>query len=328
MPRKKRSKGPLFAILGVCLLAAAGLWTFGVIKKNADDTYTQPTITEPSYRATSPAPSPTGTEPTQTASTEPTQAPTTTTAPTPPEASALDIVAKNSLYRTGPQRTVNCKEPNIRPNTNANAARYWVALKPCLDRAWARQIALARQEFRAPGMLYWSGTNVTSPCSGGVPTVPFYCSTNHMMYMKVDNFSKSYNQYSDAESKAYARMWYTRSIAHEYGHAVQSITGILEAAHKLRYEAANYDDRTLMTRRTELQANCLAGVFLASNKRSYPIDGLLLRVWNKWVVTAGDPPGKGTHGSAASQARFMGKSFVTGNPATCNTFTASRGNVN
>jgi uncharacterized protein len=325
-PKKKKSKGPLFAILACCLLAVVGLWAWGVIRKNADNNYTQPSYSEPSYRATSGEP--TGSESSEPTEEPTTTEPTTTSKPTTAQPSNLDIVAKNKLYRTGQLRTANCKEANVRPNTAGNAARYWAQIKPCLDRAWARQVALAGYKFHAPRMTYWSGSSVVTPCGSGPVAVPFFCSGDNMMYMKVDVFVKTYNQYPDAESKAYARMWYTRSIAHEYGHAVQNMTGILEASDQLRYAAANYDDRTLMTRRMELQANCFAGVFLAVNKRSYPINGMMLLVWNKWVVTAGDPPGKGDHGSAASQARFMGRSFRTGNPASCNTFAASRPTVN
>jgi predicted metalloprotease len=317
----------------VLLVGVVGFWAFAVIKKNADNTYTQPEPTQPTYRTTE-QPTPT-TEPTT--STEPTQQPTTsepttseptTTTTEKPKTADLDVVAKNALYKTGQMRTVNCKEPNLKPSTAANAAKYWARIKPCLDQSWARQLALAGYEFKAPAMLYWSGVSVSNPCGAGAVSVPFYCPANHMMYMKVDNFVKTYNQYPDAENKAYSRMWYSRSIAHEYGHAMQSVTGILKASQNLRYEADTYADRLRLTRRIELQANCFAGVFLAANKNSYPINGIMLQVWNKWVVTSGDKPNIGTHGSAASQARFMGRSFVTGNPATCNTFTASPANVN
>lgn len=330
LPPRKKSKAPLFAILGVVLVAVVGLWIFGVIKKNADNDYTQPSYSQPSHRSTegpipttsAPTRQPTATQPTQPRTTQPTQ--TATSKPTAAPPSNQDIVAKNRLYRTGQMRSVSCKEPNIKPNTAANAAKYWAGIKPCLDRSWARQIALAGYKFEAPRMLYWSGVSVSNPCGSGPVEVPFYCSSNHMMYMKVDNFVKSYNEYPYADAKAYARMWYSRSIAHEYGHAMQSVTGILEASYDIQYEMTNYQDRMRQTRRMELQANCFAGVFLAANKRSYPINGLMLQVWNKWVVTSGDKPEQGDHGSPASQARFMGRSFVTGNPASCNTFAASK----
>jgi uncharacterized protein len=297
------------------VLAVVGLWGWGVIKKSADNDYTPPVS---SGRHT---PSPTTSQPTE----QPTEEPTS-----PSEGpSDATIVAKNKLYAVGQMRTVNCREPNVRPNTARNAAEYWARIKPCLDRSWAPLVAKAGYTFRAPQMIYWSGTSVSNPCSsGGAINVPFYCSANHMMYMKVDVFVKAYNEYpGDPIAQAYARMWYSRSIAHEYGHSVQFMTGILQSASNLRYEQSDYEGRTRMTRRMELQANCFAGVFLAANKRSYPINGNLLYVWKKYVVTAGDKPEQGDHGSVASQARFMGKSFNTANPATCNTFSASPANV-
>jgi predicted metalloprotease len=311
---KKKSKGPLVAILTIVGIAVVGGWIFGVIKKNADNSYTPPV----SSRRYTPEPTPTS---------GPTEGPTSTTSTSPNTPSDSTVVGKNALYKVGQMRTVNCKEPSVRPTTAANAARYWAAIKPCLDKSWAPLVAKAGYTFRAPQMTYWSGTSVSNPCSSGAVNVPFYCSANHMMYMKVDVFVKAYNEYPDAESKAYARMWYSRSIAHEYGHSVQYMTGILQAADKLRYEQQDYAGQMRMTRRMELQANCFAGVFLAVNKRSYPINGMMLYVWKKWVVTAGDKPEEGDHGSVASQARFMGKSFTTGNPASCNTFAASPANV-
>jgi len=317
-PRKK-SKGPAFLVLSLVVLAVAGLWIFGVIKKNADNNYTPPVS---SGRYTPEPTSPTS-EPTE----QPTEQPTSTSTEGPDGESDATVTAKNKLYTVGKMAGVNCKEPSVRPNTARNAAAYWAAIKPCLDKSWAPLVAKAGYNFKAPQMTYWSGTTVSNPCSGGAVNVPFYCSANHMMYMKVDVFVKAYNEYSDPEAKAYARMWYSRSIAHEYGHSVQYETGILQAASRMRYDAPDDADQMRMTRRMELQANCFAGVFLAVNKRSYPINGLMLSVWNKYVVTAGDDPEEGDHGSKASQARFMGKSFITGNPATCNTFAVSNANV-
>ncbi len=319
-PRKK-SKGPLIAILSLVGVALVGAWIFGIVKKNADNSYTPP-VSAPRY---TPEPT-TGSEPTsgpteQPSTQEPTSTQTTTSAPSKPSDST--IVAKNALYKVGQMRTVNCKEPSVRPTNASNAARYWASIKPCLDKSWAPLVAKAGYKFRAPKMTYWSGTSVSSPCGMGPVNVPFYCSGNHMMYMKVDVFVDAYTRYPDAANKTYARIWYTRSIAHEYGHSVQYMTGILQASDNLRYEQADYAGRMRQTRRMELQANCFAGVFLAVNKRSYPVNGLMLSIWNRYVVTSGDKPEEGDHGSTASQQRFMGTSFKTGNPASCNTFAVS-----
>ncbi|WP_328997129.1 neutral zinc metallopeptidase [Kribbella sp. NBC_00709] len=324
-PRKK-SKAPLIAILSIVGVAIVGGWIIGVVKKNADD------VTTPPVSPTRYTPEPTG-APTEEPTEEPTDGPTseppteeptsTETTTAAPKVSDSAVVAKNALYKVGQMKTVNCKEPSVRPTNARNAAAYWTAIKPCLDKSWAPLVTKAGYKFKAPTMTFWAGTNATGPCGTGPVEVPYYCSANNNLYMKVDVFVKTYMEYPDAESKAYSRMWYTRSVAHEYGHGVQNMTGILQASDNIRYELTNYDDRTRQTRRMELQANCFAGVFLAVNKRSYPISGEMLYVWNKWVVTAGDKPEEGDHGSVASQQRFMGTSFKTGNPASCNTFAVS-----
>ena len=314
-PPRKRSKGPVIAIVSVLLIAVAVLLGWSVISKNADNEVTKP------IQRTYPTAAPTS------GSTQPTQPTTTSTTP-PAGQTDAQVTKQNKLYRTGKQASVNCKEPAVRPTNTRNAAAYWTAIKPCLDRAWAPHVRSAGYQFRAPSMTFWSGNSMNSPCGSGASAVPFYCGANEMLYMKVDVFVKTYNQYPDAASKAYSRIWYTRSIAHEYGHHVQALTGILASMNRMRYESSSYDGEILITRRNELQANCFAGVFLAANKRSYPINSLLLYAWNKWVVTAGDPPGQGTHGSAASQKRFMGRSFITGNLSSCNTYAAPAALVN
>jgi predicted metalloprotease len=308
-PPKKKSKAPIFLLLGVVVVGVVGLFVWNAVSKSSED---NPPVATRHY-----TPSPTATS-------EPTEQPTTSPSQQPSDAT---VAAKNKLYNVGRMSTVNCREPRVRPTNTRNAAAYWAALKPCLDKSWAPLVAKAGYTFKSPRMTYWSGSTITNPCGGGVINVPFFCSANNMLYMKVDVFVKTYNEYPDAESKAYSRMWYSRSIAHEYGHSVQYMTGILQAASRMRYEATDYAGQLRMTRRMELQANCFAGVFLAANKSSYPINGMMLYVWRKWVVTAGDDPEEGDHGSKASQARFMGKSFNTGNPSTCNTFAAAAKNV-
>ncbi|WP_132150025.1 neutral zinc metallopeptidase [Kribbella antiqua] len=308
-PPKKKSKAPIFVLLGFVVLAVIGIGAWALSQSSAEP-HSSPRYT----------PSPTRTQPTEQPTGQPTNSPSE-------KPSAATVAARNKLYSVGRMATVNCKEPRVRPTNTRNAAAYWAALKPCLDKSWAPLVTKAGYTFKSPRMTYWSGSTITNPCGGGVINVPFFCSANNMLYMKVDVFVKTYNEYPDAESKAYARMWYSRSIAHEYGHSVQYMTGILQAASQMRYDASDYAGQLRMTRRMELQANCFAGVFLAANKSSYPINGMMLYVWRKWVVTAGDDPEEGDHGSKASQARFMGKSFNTGNPATCNTFAAPAKNV-
>jgi uncharacterized protein len=318
--------------LGVIGLFIVGIVVLGGVvwaaNSGGDGPVTRPVPTYP-VKPTQPTGSPPSVP---TVPTVPTVQPTvprpSPTQTTPPPPSASDIVTKNRIYVTGVQRSVGCREPSLRPSNGRNASNYWALVKQCLDSAWPRHVRAAGYEFRAPRTIYWAGDSVDSPCGGGFVAVPFYCSGNETLYMKVDVFVKNYNKYPDAENRAYTRMWYSRSVAHEYGHHLQHLTGILEAAHDLRYQAPNREARLEMSRRIELQANCLAGVFLGANRRSYPISGTELRMWNQYVVTAGDPPGyPRDHGSGRSNQRFMGYAFKTMNPGHCATFRAPSAHV-
>src|SRR5690606_40087255 len=59
---------------------------------------------------------------------------------------------------------------------------------------------------------------------------------------------------------------YLALIAHEYGHHVQELAGIMDAAWRQIYQAGEGTPRAQeVSRRKELQAQCFSGLFLGSH---------------------------------------------------------------
>ncbi|HEY3561888.1 MAG TPA: neutral zinc metallopeptidase [Kribbella sp.] len=336
-PRKKKSKA-VFIVVPLALVALGLLvglpLVSSILKHNGDDSYTQP---EPTYTATaSPTEEPSGgpTDPASSApvSTEPTEPATTTTTTEPattrttaPEPSDLDLVAKNKIYKTGVQKSVNCRESGARANSVTNARKYYNAVLACLTRAWPAQVTLAGGRFVAPHLIGFLGT-ATTPCGGDAPS-SFYCPTNRTIYMDAAKDLAEYQKFLSYSNRTEAMAWLradmTDTVAHEFGHHVQNLTGILHAEVNLEYEYSG--DKSLeMSRRLEIQATCFGNVFMGANKSSYKMTGQLKAQLDYLHSHQGDEYGaRRDHGSRAIIPRWANAGFSTRSPRACNTFTAS-----
>lgn len=342
-PNRRRNNGAILALslLGALLisLAAVGV-VISLVINNADSGVARPIptytpSTTPTEDETGPTPPPES--PTAGQTTKPTTVPTTrpvTTRPTasrptqtkttkPPQTlTPSQVVSRSRIYATGRQASVGCRESSARPSNQAGATAYYARLKFCLDRAWPRQVRAAGFTFRQPRLLTWAGS-VNSPC-GTVSNAnypPFYCGSNETIYMNLGEDTGWYNKYRDnPQGKIWARMWTTHQVAHEYGHHIQAITGILRADVELQYEAPTRSAELEINRRKELQASCFADVFLGSNKGSYPIKGASLREW-KWLIGTVTDYGN-DHGDGKNHKYWAERGFFSRNPGLCNTYVA------
>jgi len=330
-PRKKRNTGLLVSlgILGVC--AAIGVALLGFALNNSAEDH--PTVTQPRYtpspRSTpSSDPYPTG-EPTQVpTTTRPTRpAPTRTTPSTPPPPSTREVLTKNRFYVTGLQASVGCRESAARQTDIGAASVYIGQIKRCLDRAWPRQVRAGRHTFQPPSLVVMNGVVGTTPCGGGSAFRSFYCTSNQTIYMDALSGVRDYkkaNSYSNtSQVRMFVRMRTSQTMAHEYGHHLQEITGIFDAYAQARYDQNTYSARLEVNRRMELQASCLGGLFMGANKNSYPVTGRARTEWNWLVIHSGDEyDTERTHGSRIVHSYWAQRGFNSRNPGLCNTFTA------
>lgn len=110
-------------------------------------------------------------------------------------------------------------------------------------------------------------------------------------------------------------------MGHEYGHHVQHATGLLEASYDLLHEAGNEEDELETTRRTELQAECLAGTALRGVTGG---DTTALNAVNEYLNGGGD---LSTHGRALNRAYWLEQGWHQGVVGGCNTYEADQRRV-
>jgi predicted metalloprotease len=112
-------------------------------------------------------------------------------------------------------------------------------------------------------------------------------------------------------------------LAHEYGHHVQALTGMLRAADSKIVDAGEETPAGLeMSRRIELQANCFAGMFLVAASGSIG-PGLAEEAAEDFHYAMEEPPEKNAHGSPDNQGEWASNGFTTGVTSSCNTYAAS-----
>jgi predicted metalloprotease len=241
------------------------------------------------------------------------------------KSSLTNIVRYNKLYKTPAITPSKCKEVNVSLRTIQGVQAYSSKLWTCMYAAWAVPLKAAGAAYKVkPKLVVHSGTKVASYCGTLYNTTGYYCSGhNGTIYVPAAQIINTWKQ-----NPTYARAWLTQMMAHEYGHHVQFLTGILSASSQRRAAFTTNAARLEESRRLELQASCLGAAYIGANKRYYPMSGGLLTQFNYLVSHMGDQPGHvRDHGSLKNHAFWSTMGFnakhtytVAGN---CNTYGAS-----
>jgi hypothetical protein len=239
------------------------------------------------------------------------------------------IVRYNRLYKTGAIAASKCKEVRG-PLSTANAVKaYDQSMVNCMWAAWAPTLKASAANYRIKPTLVMYGSRAKTYCGVISSPTSYYCGhgTKAEIYIPgayVVNFYK--------QNPVYARAYATNTIAHEYGHHVQYMTGILSASWNRQYAVSGSAAKLEESRRRELQASCLGSAMIGANKRYYPMSGALYTQWKYVVSHSGDIKGyPRDHGSFANHNFWSTAGFNASSSATyakyCNTFNAASSRV-
>jgi uncharacterized protein len=174
-------------------------------------------------------------------------------------------------------------------------------------------------EYQAPKLVAFARDVVTEGCGDATAqSGPFYCPADHNLYIDP-------SFYKDLEHKLRAPGDFAQAyvIAHEVGHHVQNLIGATRL--KLRGERDNQ-----ASVRTELQADCLAGVWGHSARRNLEInDADLSEALGAAHAIGDDTLGHAnarefTHGTSVQRVRWFRRGFDQGDARQCDTFAVQR----
>lgn len=131
-----------------------------------------------------------------------------------------------------------------------------------LDDTWEPLFRQAGIPFQQPKLVFYSQLGDSGCGSAQSAMGPFYCPADHGIYIDT-TFYDTLDREMGAGPGDFARYYV---IAHEYGHHIQTLTGIsdqIRRAQQRNPSAAN-QLQVLM----ELQADCYAGVWAGKNRNA------------------------------------------------------------
>ncbi|WP_249043285.1 neutral zinc metallopeptidase [Prauserella muralis] len=216
---------------------------------------------------------------------------------------------------TAPPRTT-CALPPFAVGETALRAYYRAELR-CLERAWRPVLEEAGAPVARVGLVL--ADDPDTAC-GDLPPASkatgLYCDVDGTIYLP---------RARTLDALGERPVPHLATVAHEYGHHLQQVSGILGAANRqlAGFPEDGPEDREL-SRRVELQANCLAGMFFASvaGRGSITADDADAAVsdFRNWIDSD-------THGTSATQLRWARTGYAATTVAACDTWSVPREEV-
>lgn len=120
--------------------------------------------------------------------------------------------------------------------------------------------------YRQPKLVLYSGTTKSACGGASANTGPFYCPADESVYMDLDFFHVLRDRFG-AKGGDFAIAYV---IAHEVGHHVQHLQGVLSQVHQIRQRGGEEGQRAYIA--LELQADFYAGVW-AHHMKDYLSEG-------------------------------------------------------
>lgn len=177
----------------------------------------------------------------------------------------------------------------------------------------------------APVVLF--RRNTQSACGPAQSSMgPFYCPPDNKIYLDMSFFSEMQTKMRAGGDFAYAYV-----IAHEMGHHIENLLGILPRVQRAQQQLSRKEANALSVR-VELMADCLAGVWAHHAEKRWRIleqgdieealaaaaaigDDKLQKQAQGYVV-----PDSFTHGTSEQRARWLTQGLRTGQVQSCDTF--------
>jgi hypothetical protein len=199
---------------------------------------------------------------------------------------------------------------------------------------WTEIFKSSGQQYRVPRLRLYSGA-IQGGCGFAQSAMgPFYCPNDRRIYLDTSFFRDMQVRFRGCSGRAceFAEAYV---IAHEVGHHVQNLLGILPKVQMAQREVGNRAEANRMQVRVELQADCLAGVWAHhSNQRWKSIEPGDVEAALQTAAAIGDDrlqqqsrgyvvPDAFTHGSSAQRQRWFTTGLKDGKVSSCNTFSAT-----
>jgi predicted metalloprotease len=180
-------------------------------------------------------------------------------------------------------------------------------------------------DYPEPTLVLFSGAVASACGNASSASGPFYCPGDQKVYIDLTFFDELAQRFKASGDFAQAYV-----LAHEVGHHVQNLIGVLPEFNRMR-RSMSQSEQNQMSIRVELQADCFAGIWghytaqkgllergdleEALNAAEQIGDDTLQRRTQGYVV-----PESFNHGTSAQRQKWFARGFETGRLDACDTF--------
>jgi predicted metalloprotease len=199
---------------------------------------------------------------------------------------------------------------------------------------WGEIFQASGQHYNAPRLRLYAGGE-QGGCGFAQATMgPFYCPNDRRIYLDTSFFRDMQVRFHGCSGNAceFAEAYV---IAHEVGHHVQNLLGILPKASSAQRAAGSKAAANRIQVRVELQADCFAGIWANhSNQRWKSIEPGDVEAALQTASSIGDDrlqkqaqgyvvPDAFTHGTSEQRQRWFTTGLKEGKVSACDTFAAA-----
>jgi uncharacterized protein len=210
------------------------------------------------------------------------------------------------------------------PDPDARLKEFVEFVVRNVQSSWARTFQEAGERYEPTQLVLFDGQTSSGCGVASASTGPFYCPRDRLVYLDLGFFRELRGRFGAPGDFAQAYV-----IAHEFGHHVQSLTGLSDDVS--RAQQSNPDEANEFSIRLELNADCLAGVWGHSAYEQDLLESGDLEEGLGAAAAVGDDriqrqaTGRidresWTHGSAEQRTMWFARGFREGDPGSCDTF--------
>lgn len=218
--------------------------------------------------------------------------------------------------------------PAQQPPANDQMAKFVATVLADTEDTWTEIFRGGGATYVKPKLVLFSGQTPTACGTGQTAAGPFYCPGDQKVYIDLSFYRLMQQRFNVSGEFAQAYV-----IAHEVGHHVQNLMGIMRKVDNARRRGSAAQANALSVR-VELQADCFAGVWAnrANQARAILESGDVEAALNAATAIGDDAlqkqargyvvPDSFTHGTSAQRVRWFKRGIDSGQVSACNTFEA------
>ena len=233
----------------------------------------------------------------------------------------------NSAFGTGVQAPGADDPAPIPPDQDPqrDLKEFSVYVFNDVQQTWASILDEEGDKYERAQLVLYSGAVSTGGCGGATAAAgPFYCPADSRVYLDLSFYEEMQRQLGAPGDLAWAYV-----IAHEVGHHIQSLLGTNDEVDGLTRD--DPDRANELSVRTELQADCYAGVWAATVFAEGDLEAGDIDEAFTATEAVGDDrlardagrrinPDTLTHGTSEQRRKWFDAGYSSGDPASCDTF--------